>query len=391
MNANRLVKILILWFLFMAIIITASQIYEIVSNDKILDNEIVDVSGSENEPYNSDDSLLNLYLQIYAKNENNEYVQKTSDNEFLPVIDNLRYTETINLSTGNWFLYYKFELSMQDYVSLNNNESCYLTINGRDVRNFFISGTGNTEKDTYEYNLTLKNSSDVAVNLFNVYSTISEYENKFFDFENQSIIGIKYQTSNYRSIERIAAGIIFNRDINDTYKKNTAIFCAILFKENRDATGQNPALTYQIEVKNNSIKFNNIEHESEYYKNIYSLESNEFYQTGSTDNGENLFISNSQKIVEEWGEGKELATLKCSIGEYYDEEGNLAISTKQNDLPMLFDIGDLVIPYIAVADGKTEPLSIKLDGTPKVFKVTQIRPYFDGAFWQEITLQEQTT
>ena len=57
---------------------------------------------------------------------------------------------------------------------------------------------------------------------------------------------------------------------------------------------------------------------------------------------------------------------------------------------MLFDIGDLVIPYIPTARGGTEPMSIKLDGTPKIFKVTQVRPYFDGACWQELQLQEDS-
>ena len=80
----------------------------------------------------------------------------------------------------------------------------------------------------------------------------------------------------------------------------------------------------------------------------------------------------------------------CIRDRYYNEENAIAISTKNNDLPMLFDIGDLVIPYIPTARGGTEPMSIKLDGTPKVFQVTQVRPYFDGACWQEIMLQEYT-
>ena len=55
---------------------------------------------------------------------------------------------------------------------------------------------------------------------------------------------------------------------------------------------------------------------------------------------------------------------------------------------MTFSIGDLVIPYIPTARGGTEPMSIRQDGKAKIFQVTQVRPYFDGACWQEIMLQE---
>ena len=123
----------------------------------------------------------------------------------------------------------------------------------------------------------------------------------------------------------------------------------------------------------------------------YALESNELLQTTTKAGQIKLSEYNYGQIISEWKDGKEVATLQCSIGEYYDEDGNLAISTQNNDLPMLFNIRDEVIPYIPVAGGGTEPMSKQRDGSPKKFVVTQVRPYFDGAFWQEIQLQELTT
>lgn len=122
----------------------------------------------------------------------------------------------------------------------------------------------------------------------------------------------------------------------------------------------------------------------------YSADTNELLQDKTIISNQKISEYLSNDIINEWSKGKETATLKCSIGEYYDENNNLVISTKNNDLPMMFNIRDLVIPYIPIARGGTEPMSIKLDGTPKVFQVTQVRPYFDGACWQEIMLQEYT-
>lgn len=93
-------------------------------------------------------------------------------------------------------------------------------------------------------------------------------------------------------------------------------------------------------------------------------------------------------IINAYKNGKETAELLCSIGEYKDTNGELAISTKDNDLPMTFNNGDIVVPYKYTARGDA-PLSTKKDGkTPKEFLVTGVEFIFDGAVWQKITLQE---
>ena len=56
----------------------------------------------------------------------------------------------------------------------------------------------------------------------------------------------------------------------------------------------------------------------------------------------------------------------------------------------VFDIGDNTIPMVRGADGYDVPMSIHQDGSPKIFKVVGRKMIYDGAVWQELTLQEYT-
>lgn len=110
-----------------------------------------------------------------------------------------------------------------------------------------------------------------------------------------------------------------------------------------------------------------------------------------TDNllGQNkTFISNqAQNVLLEYANGKETAKIICSIGEYYDENSDLAISTKTAD-KMTFEHYDKVVPMIRNGYGQDEAMSYNADGTAKVFEVVGVRVYSDGAVWQELTLRE---
>lgn len=55
---------------------------------------------------------------------------------------------------------------------------------------------------------------------------------------------------------------------------------------------------------------------------------------------------------------------------------------------MLFEQYDEVIPMVIDKNGQDNPMSFYKDGNPKKFKVLSVRPYFDGAVWQELSLQE---
>lgn len=56
--------------------------------------------------------------------------------------------------------------------------------------------------------------------------------------------------------------------------------------------------------------------------------------------------------------------------------------------PMCFSIGDKVIPMVYGADGKDRPMSTYQHGSQKIFQVLGTKIYYDGAVWQELSLQE---
>ncbi len=93
-----------------------------------------------------------------------------------------------------------------------------------------------------------------------------------------------------------------------------------------------------------------------------------------------------KKTLDNYKDGKETATIRCSISKYYDENDILMISDENGK--MSFDIYDVVTPYTYGGEGKDVPFSLKKDGTPKNFQVVGIKFIYDGAVWQELTLQE---
>ena len=131
----------------------------------------------------------------------------------------------------------------------------------------------------------------------------------------------------------------------------------------------------------------------------YELPQNEFFQdlneqnsiddqaTGSyiTLDGEKVSLIDavSKKIIEEYKDGKEIAKIRCSISEYGSN-----INPNNKLYPMSFNIGDEVIPMVFGGDGTDHAMSKYKDGSDKVFHVCGIKFIYDGAVWQELTLQE---
>ena len=130
-------------------------------------------------------------------------------------------------------------------------------------------------------------------------------------------------------------------------------------------------------------------------KKVHSVDGNELMQT------DNYLLDSGKSAIEkmygdtqlEYALGKETATIRCSIADYYeaDKDGNKTdekvISTDNSTGKMCFDIGDIVVPMVYGADGVDRPMS-KANGHFKSFKVLGTKIYYDGAVWQEISLQE---
>ena len=119
----------------------------------------------------------------------------------------------------------------------------------------------------------------------------------------------------------------------------------------------------------------------------YLQDENKFIKTDTKINGVKLSKYLADNIISDWKNGLETAKILCSIGEYYDENDELKISTVDKNKNMYFANNDKVIPYYRV-ENREVPISLYRDGTPKVFKVTSVNFIFDGAMWQELELVE---
>lgn len=98
--------------------------------------------------------------------------------------------------------------------------------------------------------------------------------------------------------------------------------------------------------------------------------------------------------LEGFKKGKKTLTLLCDINDYYNYQKNkpnykgdgkeISLSSTR----LTFRPHDVVVPMIKKADGKSAPLDIDEKGEPMTFNVLAVRVFYDGAVWQELTLQQ---
>ena len=121
-----------------------------------------------------------------------------------------------------------------------------------------------------------------------------------------------------------------------------------------------------------------------------SLSGNELLQDSATTNGVLTTKILAQNVLSQYAKGKETATLRCSISDYYDEkdEKEKVIDKLGNGKNMSFRLHDKVIPYIYLGNGNYAPMSKHQDGTAKVFEVVGTNLIYNGAVWQDLSLQE---
>ncbi len=129
------------------------------------------------------------------------------------------------------------------------------------------------------------------------------------------------------------------------------------------------------------ITFDRLKHTVGGTKNVTDLPTNELVQ--------NLDDYLTNKILLEFSKGKETATLRCDISDYYEHDtAEKVISINSDDLPMYFMEHQQVVPYVRSTDGTDRPMSLYKDGTPKVFEVIGNEISYDGAVFQRISLIE---
>lgn len=121
----------------------------------------------------------------------------------------------------------------------------------------------------------------------------------------------------------------------------------------------------------------------------FSLNSNELLQDSGTVGGKSIARHLGLNVYNQYKKGKETAKILCNISDYYlygEKETKAKSITSNTD--MVFHQNDQVIPMVLGADGQDRPMSSDSNGNPKVFTVVGTNIIYDGAVWQEITLQE---
>lgn len=132
----------------------------------------------------------------------------------------------------------------------------------------------------------------------------------------------------------------------------------------------------------------------------YSLETNELTSTDvgvATTSDEQSVITSPigkllcEKIASEYKNGRETATIKCSVGNFYGDEYENE-KTIDIDNAETASVGDTVVPYVRTGRKGgwqyDSPLSSDGYGNAKSFDVIGVEHVFDGAIWQVLTLIE---
>jgi hypothetical protein len=99
------------------------------------------------------------------------------------------------------------------------------------------------------------------------------------------------------------------------------------------------------------------------------------------------------KVLEDYANGKETATIVCEIGEYDFVSDNGEVKKKISQIGSennsVFQIGDTVCPMVKGANGQDRPLSYHSDKTPKKFFISPYDSFPCGLPQGFLWLQEQ--
>lgn len=126
-------------------------------------------------------------------------------------------------------------------------------------------------------------------------------------------------------------------------------------------------------------------------------ENNELMQSASRiiEGGKTTSIFDKyQQRLESFKKGKKILTLLCDINDYYiykKSAPNYKSDVKAISLSstrLTFKQNEVVVPMIKKADGTSAPIDIDENGEPMTFVVLAVRVFYDGAVWQELTLQQ---
>lgn len=193
---------------------------------------------------------------------------------------------------------------------------------------------------------------------------------------------IKGEISNYRAYANIRACQVWNDKTDGEQWIMEIVYIEYIPKELTFSV-YGDTEEYKVASNNRSYGTGN-----DYFK----MSTNELMQETAELDEVPVVEANANAIIREYKNGKETYELFCSVGDYYDIFDNMAVSTTKligDKTKIIFDIGDIVIPYKPSASGDKAISYMKNGKTPKSFKVVGNTPLFDGAVWQLLNLLEE--
>lgn len=318
-------------------------------------------------------SMLPSSVLEYEKDKNLYYLTRAVSQN---INDGMSTTYLQSNSTNSYTAFIRLSSTEErDYLASMSNSLLRLnaTIKG-DTPDFVIQSRF-TEYDENDGGSIQSSSGDVFVGI--TYNRNA--------FSSVFITGGIPSIANMRGKRAIISLSVYFDNFSQQYMYRLDLL-ARCFDVGADGTGyythgRNPVTEINLEITTQQLKTQ--EENDAQTEDIY------YYQNNSSLNNASNYINNtmSAEIIADYKNGKETATLRVSVNDYYDDDGNLVLSINDPSKPMLFRNGDIVVPYVATPNGD-RPMSILPDGTAKSFRITGVTLISDGAVWQELQLQE---
>lgn len=388
--STTFVVILVMVVISMAIIIPSTKIYE-QTNNKIIDNQISSVEINENQVEQSTGIRSGIDREYFSLTS----VGNAGDNLYRRVLHNFSSYVLSETAGANTYTYYLEETLEIIPVGEVNISTFQLDIFSRDGlyqmqwASVYLTGSKTTrlqkntvsskaEFDAIDINAQTHTITTIATdNGYPVSNLIlpTKYAIDTTLSTSEKII-IYYKTAYIHLLGNTPPA-----SLPEEIPKDGFIWFTISFSYQPSYTS----------VTQTSTKITN----GVGTKPIL-LSGNELITNLTTINSDTYTDIASAFVLSGYANGKETATVLCDISEYYDDNLVLSISTQDNALPMIFNVGDIVIPYVTknIYDSITgtyslteEPLSI-INGNPKLFKVVSNKIISDGVPRQKLTLVE---
>lgn len=388
--STTFVVILVMVVISMAIIIPSTKIYE-QTNNKIIDNQIDNVEINENQTTQSTGIRNGIDREYFSLTSDGD----AGDNLYRRVLYNFSspvLSETAGTNTYTYYLEEMLEIIPVGEVNISTFELDIFSMDGLYQMQWapvYLTGSKTTrlqkntvsskaEFDAIDINAQTHTITTIATDSdFPVSNTIlpTKYAIDTTLSTSEKII-IYYKTAYIRLLTGTPPA-----SLPEEIPKDGFIWFTISFSYQPSYTS----------VTQTSTKITN----GVGTKPIL-LSGNELITNLTTINSDTYTDIASAFVLSGYANGKETATVLCDISEYYDDNLVLSISTQNNALPMIFNVGDIVIPYVTknVYDSITGtysltevPLSI-INGNPKLFKVVSNKIISDGVPRQRLTLVE---